>query len=79
MDRILLDKVKKMKFETVSCSQCGQDFDFGYHGYSECSSHKSEILRRARIVLEMAENGEYPPIAWSKQLAESVLAKAENL
>lgn len=28
------------RFANVSCSQCGQDFGPGNHGYSSCSSHR---------------------------------------
>lgn len=30
----------KPKFENVSCSQCGQEFGPGNHGFSSCTSHK---------------------------------------
>ena len=29
----------KVEFENVSCSQCGNDFGLGEHGYSHCSDH----------------------------------------
>lgn len=28
------------KFENVSCSQCGQDFGPGDHGFSHCENHR---------------------------------------
>lgn len=36
------------KFETTFCSQCGGEFGPGEHGYSHCSDHKGEKLRRLR-------------------------------
>lgn len=30
------------KFENVSCSQCGQDFGPGNHGFSHCEHHRSK-------------------------------------
>lgn len=31
------------KFLNVSCSQCGQDFGPGDHGYSHCSNHAGKV------------------------------------
>lgn len=31
--------VELMKFENVSCSQCGQNFGPSEHGFSHCSDH----------------------------------------
>lgn len=28
-----------MQFENISCSQCGEDFGPGDHGFSHCSDH----------------------------------------
>lgn len=30
------------KFENVSCSQCGQEFGPGDHGFSHCQNHRPE-------------------------------------
>ena len=32
-----------MKFKNVSCSQCGNSFGPGDHGYSSCQSHLEEL------------------------------------
>ena len=32
--------IHPFKFENVSCSQCGQDFGPGDHGYSHCEDHR---------------------------------------
>jgi hypothetical protein len=36
-----------MKFENVSCSECGNNFGAGDHGYSSCQSHREEQLKFA--------------------------------
>lgn len=37
------------KFANVSCSQCGEDFGPGDHGYSHCSDHQLSAEARERI------------------------------
>jgi len=39
------DPPQMAKFENVSCSQCGQSFGPGEHGYSHCSDHGTEEVR----------------------------------
>jgi len=33
-----------MKFQNVSCSQCGEDFGPGDHGFSYCKNHRNRVL-----------------------------------
>lgn len=36
------------KFDNVFCSQCGQDFGPGDHGYSHCQDHRRDFDQRFR-------------------------------
>ncbi len=36
----LLEASKNFKFEKTSCSQCGEEFGPGDHGFSHCENHK---------------------------------------
>jgi len=39
-----------MKYENVSCSQCGNDFGAGDHGYSSCQSHREALNKFANHI-----------------------------
>lgn len=40
--RLVFLKKKSPKFETIFCSQCGQEFGPGDHGYSHCRDHRHD-------------------------------------
>ena len=65
-----------MKFANVSCSQCGNDFGPGDHGFSHCQDHatKLEVIEGLsswadgiREDLSTATR-EWERIAWGRQL-----------
>lgn len=65
-----------MKFENVSCSQCGREFGPGDHGYSHCADHLDSPVRYIPLIngtafMGMGPNtglnaGEaYPYVLWT--------------
>ena len=38
------------KFENVYCSQCGQEFGPGDHGYSSCEDHRPKKVRQIKHI-----------------------------
>lgn len=37
-----------VKYDNVSCSQCGRDFGPGDHGFSHCNHHRKIAVRPSR-------------------------------
>jgi hypothetical protein len=65
-----------MKFEKTSCSQCGQEFGPGDHGFSHCSDHLKNPVRYTALTNGTAfmgmgsntglnEGHEYPYVLWT--------------
>lgn len=51
---------KQPRFENVSCSNCGQDFGPGDHGFSHCEDHQPTrtITREERLADELANEAD---------------------
>ena len=76
------------KFENVFCSQCGNDFGPGDHGFSSCKSHrergmKAEIEAHRKITeaLAKAKNAmlEATRIAEEQQMLSGIWKKLDTM
>lgn len=68
------------RFPEVSCSQCGQSFGPGDHGFSHCSDHGVEQSRTVRRIVGptilLYADGDSPKWAEAKAAARDVLDTA---
>jgi hypothetical protein len=58
-----------MKYDNVSCSQCGRSFGPGDHGFSHCEDHpgyvqdmkywQEQLLKSAVAIIEKADEMDY--------------------
>jgi len=75
---VLLDWTPAPKFANVFCSQCGQEFGPGDHGFSHCANHKRHNALgegRERGILREASSGE---AATSTVVLEGGVPKGEK-
>jgi hypothetical protein len=63
------------RFSNVSCSQCGQEFGPGDHGYSHCSDHLMHKVDLAIVSLLPPAMGQ----SYAEQRREQKLREAEAL
>ena len=41
------------RFPNTHCSQCGQEFGPGDHGYSHCSSHRKRVAVGSTVTVQL--------------------------
>jgi len=58
--------IDMMKFNNVFCSQCGEDFGPGDHGFSDCRAHRMQAIKIRRLLKNakrMCDQGNYIGVA----------------